>query len=229
MAYSDDVAADPFAALRAACAEEWRAYVEHPFVRDLAAGTLPVAAFRHYLIQDYLFLLQFARAFGLAAFKAGAIEDLRAAARGLSAIVDQELSLHLAYCADWDLSEADIAAAPEARATIAYTRFVLDAGMAGDLLDLQVALAPCVVGYAEIGERLIRDPATVLDGNPYRPWIETYAADAYQEVAHAHRARMASLLERRSGPGRWPALVALFGRAIRLETDFWRMGLDLAD
>ena len=224
----DDRAADPFAALRAARAEDWRAYVEHDFVRRLAAGTLPAAAFRHYLIQDYLFLLQFARAFGLAVFKASAVDELRAAARGLSAILDQELDLHLAYCAEWGLSEADVAAQPEARATIAYTRFVLDAGVAGDLLDLQVALEPCVIGYAEIGRRLIRDPATVLAGNPYRPWIETYAADAYQEVARAHRARMGTLLDRRGGPGRWPSLVALFATATRLEADFWRMALDAA-
>lgn len=225
---SGDAPADLFIELRGACAEEWGAYVDHPFLRQLAAGTLPQAAFRHYLIQDYLFLLQFARAYGLAAFKAADLDDLRAAARGLSAILDQELDLHLAYCADWGLAVPAITRATEARATIAYTRFVLDAGLAGDLLDLQVALAPCIIGYAEIGARLRADPASVLDGNPYRSWIETYASADYQAVADGHRQQLDALMRKRGGPARWPALVALFAQATRLEADFWQMGLDRA-
>jgi len=52
-----------------------------------------------------------------------------------------------------------MASAPEAMETMAYTRFVLERGLAGDLLDSQVALAPCLVGYGESGERLLVDPA----------------------------------------------------------------------
>ena len=51
-----------FDQLKANCTHDWAAYVEHDFVRQLGAGTLPEAAFRQYLIQDYLFLIQFARA-----------------------------------------------------------------------------------------------------------------------------------------------------------------------
>ena len=54
-------------------------YVEHPFVQGLGDGTLPEAAFRHYLVQDYLFLIQFARAYGLAAYKADTLAEIRAA------------------------------------------------------------------------------------------------------------------------------------------------------
>ena len=43
---------------------------------------------------------------------------------------------------------------PEKTQTIAYTCFVLEAGNAGDLLDLYVALVPCMIGYGEIGARL---------------------------------------------------------------------------
>ena len=60
---------------------------------------------------------------------------------------------------------------------MAYTRFVLERGLAGDLLDLQVALAPCLVGYGESGERLLADPATRRDGNPYDEWIAAYTSE----------------------------------------------------
>jgi len=212
--------------LRAACAAEWSAYTEHRFVEALARGRLPESCFRRYLIQDYLFLIHFARAYGLAAFKAETLEDIRAAAEGLTAMAGEEMKLHVAYCEKWGLSEADMAAEPEAHATMAYTRYVLEKGLAGDLLDLQVALAPCVVGYAEIGRRLIDAPNTVKDGNPYAAWIEMYASEEYQGVAAAHIAHMDTLMARRGGPGRLAALTTTFHQATRLETAFWDMALE---
>jgi thiaminase (transcriptional activator TenA) len=212
--------------LRDAAGEVWHDYTCHSFVRKLAIGTLPDVCFRRYLVQDYLFLIHFARAYGLAAYKSESLADIRAAAAGLSAIVDREMQLHVAFSANWGLGERAMAAAPEAGATIAYTRFVLDKGLAGDLLDLQVALAPCIVGYADIGRALVADPATNLDGNPYRAWIETYADLEYQEVALAHSRQLDSLATRRGGNVRFDALSRTFAQATRLETAFWQMGLD---
>lgn len=212
------------ARLRRACVGGWEAYIRHRFVRELAAGTLPQPCFRRYLVQDYLFLIHFARAYGLAAFKADTLADIRAAAAGLAAIVDHEMDLHVAYCAAWDLSEAEMAATAEADATIAYTRFVLDKGLAGDLLDLHVALAPCIIGYADIGRELAADPATLWDGNPYRAWIESYAAAEYQDVAADHARQLDALAARRGGEDRLPSLSETFRQATRLETAFWEMG-----
>ncbi len=211
--------------LRSACAADWQAYTRHRFVRTLAAGTLPEACFRRYLVQDYLFLFHFARAYGLAAFKADALADVRAAASGLAAIVEREMGLHVAYCAGWGLSEAEMAATAEADATIAYTRYVLEKGLSGDLLDLQVALAPCIIGYADIGRELAADPATQWQGNPYRAWIETYAGADYQDVADDHARQLDALAARRGGDARFPSLSETFQRATRLEAAFWEMGL----
>ena len=220
-----------FARLKAACAEDWAAYVDHPFVRRLGDGTLPEACFRHYLTQDYLFLIQFSRAYALAAYKSDTLEDMRQAAATLEALLNTEMDLHVRTCAGWGLSEADMAATPEAAANVAYTRFVLDAGMTGDLLDLLVALAPCVVGYGEIGTRLLRTPVVPLADNPYREWIETYGGDDYQSVATAAVAQLDRVAARRLGSAphaspRWPALVRLFRSATRLEVGFWEMGLE---
>lgn len=72
----------------------------------------------------------------------------------MKAIVDVELGLHVGFCQEWGISEQELAELPEARATLAYTRYVLDTGNRGDLLDLHVALAPCLVGYGEIANWL---------------------------------------------------------------------------
>ncbi|WP_296579732.1 TenA family protein [Phreatobacter sp.] len=216
---------DIFDRLKAAAADDWRSYVDHDFVRRLGAGTLPEAAFRTYLVQDYLFLIQFARAYALASYKSRTLADIRAAQAGLAAIL-AETDLHVRLCGRWGLTPAQIEAAPEHQATVAYTRFVLDCGAAGDLLDLHVALAPCVIGYAEIGRTLAAQDPAALGANPYGEWIGEYAGEGYQAVAAAARRHLDELAARAMTEQRFAELAGLFAKASRLEADFWQMGLD---
>jgi len=222
------MAGDLFPRLVAAAGAAWPAYTRHDFVLLLAAGDLPEAAFRRYLVQDYLFLAQFARAWGLAVYKSDTLAEMRRAQALLAATLDVEIGLHIAYCRGWGLSEAALAAEPEALETVAYTRFVLDRGLAGDRLDLEVALAPCIVGYAEIAAERLADPATRLDGNRYRDWLDMYAGGEYQELAGDAVAALDEQFARRGGEGRFPALAQSFTAATRLEAAFWQMGLDAA-
>jgi thiaminase/transcriptional activator TenA len=218
-----------FARLRGANVEAWRGYVDHAFVAGLADGTLPEACFRCYLGQDYLFLIHFARAYALAVYKSDTLADMRGAAAGMRAILDTEMALHVEYCRGWGLDEAAMAALPEASATMAYTRYVLEAGLRGDLLDLYVALAPCILGYGEIGARLAADPATLRSGNRYARWIDMYAGSEYQRVARDHAVALDRLWASRAGDGRFDTLARIFGQATRLEAGFWQMGLGRRD
>jgi thiaminase (transcriptional activator TenA) len=213
-----------FERLKKEASAEWRAYTEHPFTDGLADGSLPEAAFRHYLVQDYLFLIEFARAYALAVYKSPGLADMREAATGLSAILDVEMNLHVELCAGWGLSPDDLERAAPAVEVLAYTRYVLDAGMRGDLLALKVALAPCVIGYAEIATRLAARPNASATTNPYRVWIAEYAGAPYQAVAANARAHLDSLAERYVTPARQAELIAIFKEATRLEADFWEMG-----
>jgi thiaminase/transcriptional activator TenA len=179
-------------------------------------------------VQDYLFLIQFARAYALATYKSRSHADMKVVQAGLAAILD-EMDLHVRLCGRWGLLPQDIEAAPEHQATVAYTRFVLDCGAAGDLLDLHVALAPCVIGYAEIGRNLAPNGINALGDHPYREWIGEYAGEAYQGVAVAARRHLDDLAARAMTEQRFTELAALFGKASRLEADFWQMGLDAVE
>jgi thiaminase (transcriptional activator TenA) len=223
-----NMSGDLFRRLVAAAGEAWAGYTRHEFVLRLARGDLPEAAFRRYLVQDYLFLLHFARAWGLAIYKSETLGDMRRAHSLVAATLDVEIGLHVEYCRGWGLTEAAMAREPEALETIAYTRFVLDRGLAGDRLDLEVALAPCVVGYAEIAAERMADPATRQDGNRYREWLLMYAGAEYQDLARGAAAALDEQFRRRGGEGRFPALAASFAAAARLEADFWTMGLAAA-
>jgi len=216
-----------FGRLRSACADEWDDYCNHEFVRRLGDGTLPQEGFRHYLEQDYLFLIHFSRAWALAVYKADTLADMRAAASTLDALLNYEMGLHVQYCAGWGLTAEEMERQSEARANMAYTRYVLERGLAGDVLDLHVALAPCVIGYAVIGKNLAGDPKTRFEGNPYRDWIEMYAGEEFQNVARAAVRHLDQLAASRLGPGRFESLASTFRQATSLEIGFWDMGLHL--
>lgn len=216
------------------CNESWQAYTRHAFVEQIADGSLPEACFRHFLVQDYLFLVQFTRAYALAVYKSDNLEEMREAASAVHALLNTEMGLHVEYCQRWGLSEAEMLATAEATATTSYTRYVLDVGMSGDLLDLLVALAPCSCGYGDIGARLMHDPSTRLEGNVYRDWIELYGGEEFQRVSRGavdqiERVTRSRMGERWTESPRWEQLAGIFKRAVQLETAFWQMGLDLTE
>ncbi|MBB3065018.1 thiaminase II [Limibacillus halophilus] len=222
-----------FEELKANCRDDWAAYTNHSFVRALAAGTLEIEAFRFYLAQDYLFLKHFARAYALAVYKSETLSDMRAAVATLDGLLNHEMLLHVDLAAGWGIDAKALEATVEHPANMAYTRFVLERGLAGDLLDLLVALAPCVVGYGEIGSRLLADSSATLAANPYRSWIETYGGVEYQEIAAAAAAQIERVASDRLGDRptanlRWATIQETFAAATRLEVGFWQMGLDAA-
>lgn len=213
-----------FSRLRADCRQEWENYIHHPFLRELAAGTLPAASFRTYLVQDYLYLIQYARAYALAVYKDPDVAGMRRTARLLTDLLDTEIGLHIAYCRDWGLSETDLQQQPESLELLAYTRFMLDCGQRGDILDLLVSLSACLVGYAEIGLRLAADPGTLRQDNPYLPWIEIYGGAHYVQLANEGLQRLDALALSHGADARYPMLLRSFRTTVRLETAFWTPG-----
>lgn len=214
-----------FALLRAE-APDWDSYTRHPFVQGMSDGSLPRADFLTYLVQDYLFLIQFSRAWALAVVKADTLEDMRACSRTVHTLLDHEMALHVETCAAEGIDIDTMLATPEAVTNIAYTRYVLEAGLSGDFLELLVALMPCVLGYGEIGQRLAGESAP---DTPYRPWIDTYAGVEYQQACVDAGALLDRAIARRLGDQlqsspRWPALVERFATASRLEAAFWDLG-----
>ncbi|KAF9101749.1 hypothetical protein BGX29_005286 [Mortierella sp. GBA35] len=209
-----------------ACKDDWEKYTQHAFVQGIADGTLPKESFIHYMKQDYLFLQTYARAHGLGAFKARTMAESKAFAEIVVHIAD-ESKLHIDYCAKWGISYEEMVNTPESMANVAYTRYVLDIGMTGDLLELGLAIAPCLIGYGEIGRRLYNDPRTLKDdANPYWEWIKNYEASDYQSAVTrgiVNLERQCNIQQPSSH--RLKQLEEVFRTATRLEISFWDMAL----
>ncbi|WP_211238911.1 thiaminase II [Carnimonas nigrificans] len=214
--------------MREDAGSDWHAYVDHVFIQQLAQGTLPTAAFKHYLAQDYLFLTHFARAYALLVSKLRSVRHMRSATASLNAIFD-ELPLHIHYCAQWGIDEHQLQTAAECPETIAYTRYVLDIGHSGDALDLLSALLPCVAGYAEIGLALLHHPDIQLEHHPYAAWIRNYGEEEYLDGVKSALGLMEEVWQERGTEARFKAVSTIFTTATQLETRFWQMGLNAAN
>lgn len=129
-------------------------------------------------------------------------------------------------------------------ACTAYSRYILDVGQSEDWLALQMALAPCLIGYGAIARRLHGAQGTLREGNRYWKWIENYVADDYTEAVRLGSGKwqpdpevefggiwanwMIELLEthmRQVSPSRMEELIQIFIRATELEISFWDMGM----
>ncbi|MDO5704206.1 MAG: TenA family protein [Paracoccus sp. (in: a-proteobacteria)] len=214
-----------FALWRDACPGPWQAYTRHAFVQGLGDGSLPRAAFLNYLQQDYVFLIHFSRAWSLAVVKAGNLAEMQAASATVHALLHLEMPLHVGICEGEGITREALEATEEAPENLAYTRYVLESGYSGDFLDLLAAVAPCVLGYGEIGARLLAEGGET----PYRNWIETYGGPEFQQLCRDTGALIDRAIADRLGPApetlpRWQALAGRFATATRLEAAFWGLG-----
>lgn len=173
---------EPLSALLRARAEPiWRAQHEHPFVRGIGDGTLDLDQFKHWVRQDYLFLVEYCRLFGLAAARAPDLETLTRFADLLRATARTEMDLHRAYAHEFGIADAELEREPMAPTTRAYTDFLLRVAATGDFAELAAALLPCMWGYAEIGQALKTRGLPPQPG--YAKWIETYADPDFSALA----------------------------------------------
>ncbi len=205
--------------LRDDCKNVWESYVNHPFVQQLANQTLPKTQFLNWMVQDYFYLIQYARAYALLAYKAHTIPQMQSASTILHGLLHEEMALHRAIL---ESAGIDLTTATESLETLAYSRYIIDRAQSGDILDLVVTLAPCLAGYGEIGLRLVAN--TPLENHPYRDWIETYSSPAYHSLIHEGLAQLESLAETHGATARYPMLLRQFRQSVQLETAFWNAG-----
>ena len=206
--------------LRQFAAPIWEADLRHPFVRGIADGTLPMEKFKFYLIQDYLFLLDYSRVFAYGVIKASDEATMALFSQLLNETLNTEMDLHRGYCEKFGISAAEMEQAPVAPTTHAYTRHVLSVAQSGTLAELIAGVLPCQWGYAEIGTTLAEQ-----GGSPeplYQEWIEMYASDEFLALGKWLRSLLNELTAESSSAEK-ERLKRHFLFSSRYEYLFWEM------
>ncbi|MFC0472583.1 thiaminase II [Halalkalibacter kiskunsagensis] len=161
----------------------WRKNHAHPFVQGIGDGTLDREKFRFFMIQDYLYLIDYAKLFALGAMKAEDVETMGKFAKLLDSTLNEEMSLHLKYAKKFEIEELEFKQAKPAPTTLAYTHYMLHVGQNGTLADLVAAVLPCMWSYWEIGKELNERPGA-NEHEFYGEWIQMYSSEEFGELAH---------------------------------------------
>uniref|UniRef100_A0A7C5VYR0 Aminopyrimidine aminohydrolase n=1 Tax=Thermomicrobium roseum TaxID=500 RepID=A0A7C5VYR0_THERO len=198
-------------------ADIFAAILAHPFVRGLTDGSLPEDAFRYYVVQDALYLRDYARCLALAAARSPRDPWCELFADHAKVALVVERSLHDSFFREWGLSPEEIAATPYAPTNLAYTSYLLRIAYDRPFEELLGAVLPCYWIYWEVGKHLEKAGSP----NPlYQRWIATYASEEYAQVVRAvidvTDEAVADLPE-----GRRAAVRAHFVTTSRYEWMFW--------
>ncbi|WP_435076891.1 thiaminase II [Halococcus sp. AFM35] len=198
--------------------ELWTAQKAHPFVRELADGTLDEAAFRTWVEQDYRYLHDYARTFAVLGTKARNEETMAHCFAVAGTIVDEEMDLHREFAAEYGLTPDDLAAVEKVPTCVAYTNYLLRTATERPLGVGAAAIYPCGRGYLDIAEHMAERSD---DEHRYTPFIEKYTSDEFRESV----AWMSELVDRcaERHPSLRDEMEAAFRRCAQLEHAFWGM------
>ncbi|WP_375346512.1 thiaminase II [Priestia megaterium] len=203
----------------------WRQNYNHPFVQGMGDGTLEKEKFRFYMIQDYLYLIDYAKLFAIGAMKATDLQTMGKFAALLDSTLNEEMSLHREYAKKFEISEKELEKAQPSPTTLAYTHYMLHVGQSGTLAELVAALLPCMWSYWEIGKELSEKPGA--NNEFYREWIEMYSSKEFGELATWCINLFDSLTEEKS-EAELEKLEEIFLNTTRFEYMFWDMAYNEA-
>ena len=212
-------------ALHAAAAPVWEKCLAHPFVTGLGDGSLPVEKFRYFMLQDYLYLFDYARVFALGVVKARDPRLMRTFAANVDAILGGEMEIHRTYMARLGITEEQVFAVKPALDNLSYTNYMLSVASTGGPAEIVASILACSWSYAEIGQALARIPGAA-EHPFYGEWIQGYASDSYAATNQSLIELMDALAADASGE-QLAQLTDIFVNCSRYELGFWDMSWEM--
>ena len=207
--------------LRNAAASIWEDCLNHPFVIGIGDGTLAVEKFQYFMLQDYLYLFDYARVFALGVVKARDPELMRTFAANVDAILGGEMKIHKAYMKRLGISEEQVFAVKPALDNLSYTNYMLSIASNGTHMEIVAAILACSWSYAEIGQALAAVPGAA-EHPFYGEWIQGYASEDYAATNQALIELMDSLAADAT-EDQIAYLTEIFVNCSRYELGFWDM------
>ncbi|ENH95964.1 TenA family transcriptional regulator [Gracilibacillus halophilus YIM-C55.5] len=199
----------------------WRQNHAHPFVKEMGEGTLDKEAFRFFMVQDYLYLIEYSKLFALGAVKAENVQQMETFASLLHSTMNEEMALHRQYAKKFDITHDELENAQPSPITLAYTRYMLYEAQNGTIAELVAALLPCMWSYWEIGKELNEIPGAAKH-DLYGEWIQMYSSEEFGQLATWCIDLLDQAAEGKSEPELYK-LEEIFLNTTRYEFMFWDM------
>ena len=160
----------------------WKAYIEHPFVKGIGEGTLDKEKFKHYMKQDYVYLIEYSRVFAIGSAKSPDLETMTMFADLLHGTLHMEMDLHREYAAKFGISKEDLETTEPSATMTSYTSYMLNVAQLGGVENAIAAVLACAWSYNFIGKELAKWPGA-LDHEFYGNWVKMYSSDEFTTLA----------------------------------------------
>lgn len=147
--------------------------LRHPFIKELADGSLAPDKFARYLAQDEIYLPRYCSLMHRLADLLPGEGDRFFIHEFADAGGESEQAMHRMLIERFSVNTA----VPPSEVTEAYCSWMESAVTAGNAAVATAAMLPCSWVYNCVGLH-VRSTAR-LEGNPYREWIEEYGDEAY--------------------------------------------------
>ena len=187
------------------------------FNKELAAGTLARETFQFYIVQDALYLDQYARALAIAGARGPDSATLRAFGHYAIEAIAVEQALHERYLREFGVDPENIATAEPSPDCLGYTSFLMATAYHEPWEVLVAALLPCFWIYWDVGNAIAREAAA---DNKYRAWIDTYSDAGFGNAVRAVIAATDKAAEGATNSVRARMMTA-FVRSSQYEYLFW--------
>lgn len=205
--------------LRERTKNSWNRSLNHPFVKGIVEGDLPLETFKNYIMQDIYYLKHYGKVHAFAAAHAEDFHVSASLAEKAKNTAEAELTVHKEHAEILNITDEDIANFKPAPTAYAYTSHLYRASLSGSLAQIIAAILPCYWLYAEIGMKYKEaEPGEEI----YRNWIQMYASDWFQESTQEMIDLMDDLASR-SSEAEKEKITEQFVIAKEYELAFWEM------
>jgi len=160
----------------------WNSYLQHPFVKGIGEGTLDQEKFKHYMRQDYVYLIEYSRVFAIGAAKANDLETMTVFANLLHGTMNYEMDLHREYAEKFGISNEELQTTTPSSTMTAYTSYMISQAKLGGVENAIAAVLACAWSYNWIGKKLAKWPGA-LDHEFYGRWVQMYSSDEFTKIA----------------------------------------------
>ena len=203
----------------------WDAYLEHDFIMDMGNGNLCKDKFKDYLIQDYLYLKEYAKVYAMVLVKCENIEQMKFCQNSINGILEDESATHIWYLKNFGEKIEELEDYKIKEANENYTSYMKSIALTGDLLDTMVSVLPCAWSYYYIGKKLKESYKENLEANFYKSWIESYSCEGYEKVANSS-IEFVNILSENIDDNKKEKLKDIFTKASIYEMEFWDMAYE---
>ena len=160
----------------------WGEAADKPFVREMALGTLDEKRFRNYMIQDYLYLLDYIEILNIVRSQTGD-ECLRKFLQSVIKETENETyRVHIPHMRKIGVSDAEIEEAVRVPVISEYTGYMREQTREHGVLAGLTALLQCSWLYAYIGEKMTAEHSEEIAVSPYRFWFDAYTCKEYTDA-----------------------------------------------